>query len=671
VSVPEEEFLAVNLEDEIELSEDDYSLTDEEIIGYIWTYIEDCEGQDDDEVANTRKKSLDYWMGRKYGNEKQGFSKVVSREVFETVEWAMPTFVRTFLSGDRVCEIKPSGPQDMEEAELETDVLHQLILEDEESYETWEMLFRATLIYPNGYIKVWMDETYDWEDREMFNLTQAQVGILDQNPELELTFVEPVAQPSVPMPLFNVGVRRVSTKGRIVIDVIPPEEILVLNSSQKVNLDKSKFVAHHSRPTRSDLVEMGYDRDEVWNLPSSDEVGTNDEIQQRRQPDTGIAETSYAEKASDTVDFYECYVRMDTDGDGIQEFRKICIGGTNNTNQIFENEEIDYMPLVAFTCYGVPFAHRGLSVASTAEENQLVNSTVLRQLLDNLYRTNRPRTFAGRGVNINQLNTYQPHGVVEMQDVSQVRSEVIPPVIQQIMPTFEYLAADREGTTGITRHAQGIDARTLADSSMTAYVNALGQASQRLEAIARYWGEVGFTKVFRKAHYLMRKYQNIQETMEIAGKWVDVNPANWAERSRIRCLVGLGTGNTQEKIAGTLSLLEIQQNQSQQGLSTPSRIYNSLRDLVRVMNRGSVDKYFLDPNSREAQALQAQQRQMSEQQQQMMNQALLAQIEDIRAGNEIDMAKLMKDYEDMMLKHEQKMTELELTYNENVPGSAV
>ncbi len=644
-------------------------LDDAEIIGYIWTYIENCEGRDDDEVANTRKKSLDFWMGRKYGNEKQGFSKVVTREVFETVEWAMPTFIRTFLSGDKVCEFKPTGPQDVEASAIESEILHQLILEDECSYESFEMLFRATLIYPNGYIKVWMDEDYEWEDVDLEGLTEPQVGMLDQNPEVEITYAELVQE--VPIPLFNVGVRKVNTKGRIVVDVIPPEEILVLDTSQNVNLDKVKFVAHHSRPTRSDLVEMGYDRDDVWNLPSSEEVQVNDEIQKRKEPETGTYTTSYADKASDTVDFYECYVYMDVDGDGIQEFRKISLGGTNNVNQIFENEEIDYQPLVAFTSYGIPFTHRGLSVSSTAEENQLVTSTILRQLLDNLYRTNRPRSFAGRGVNINQLNTYRPHGVVEMQDVTQVRSEQIPPVVQQIMPTFEYLAADREGTTGITRHAQGIDARTLADSSMTAYVNALGQASQRLEAIARYWGEVGFTKIFRKAHYLLRKYQNINETLQIAGRWVDVNPINWTNRTRIRCVVGLGTGNAQEKIAGTLSLLELQERMAERGMSTPTRIFNSLQDLIRVMNRGSVDKYFLDPNSQEAQAMQQQEQQQTEQQQQMMNQALMAQIEDIRGGQELDYQKLMKDYEEMMLKHEHDMTKLELEHDENVPGSAV
>jgi len=261
--------------------------------------------------------------------------------------------------------------------------------------------------------------------------------------------------------------------------------------------------------------------------------------------------------------------------------------------------------------------------------------------------------------------------VVEMKDVNQIATEQIPPVVQQIMPTFEYLSVDREGTTGVTKHAQGMDARTLADSSMTSYVNALGQASQRLEAIGRFWGETTFVKVFKKAHYLMRTYQNVQEQMEIAGRWVDVDPMNWRNRSHATCVVGLGTGSTQEKIAGTLSILDLQERMGAQGLSSKERMFNTLTDLIRTMNRGSVDKYFLNPASPEAKQNDEQARQQSEQQAEMMRQAMMAQIEDIKAGNEIDMQKLTKDYEEMLLEHEQQMTKLELEYDTNVPGSAV
>jgi len=108
-----------------------------------------------------------------------------------------------------------------------------------------------------------------------------------------------------------------------------------------------------------------------------------------------------------------------------------------------------------------------------------------------------------------------------------------------------------------------------------------------------------------------------------------------------------------------------------QGLSSKERMFNTLTDLIRTMNRGSVDKYFLNPASPEAKQNDEQARQQSEQQAEMMRQAMMAQIEDIKAGNEIDMQKLTKDYEEMLLEHEQQMTKLELEYDTNVPGSAV
>lgn len=166
-------------EDETEEPEEDRgedALETEEVES--WLHARISSSLDTDEVSRERQESLDYYLGRPYGDELAGYSSVVTRDVFELVEWALASMVRIFLSAPRIVEFKPASAQDMEQAKLETEVVHSYMNGAFIELMSW---IRDAFLYPNAYLKVWHDEVPRSEEHTYRDLTQAQVGMLEQD----------------------------------------------------------------------------------------------------------------------------------------------------------------------------------------------------------------------------------------------------------------------------------------------------------------------------------------------------------------------------------------------------------------------------------------------------------------------------------------------------------
>ena len=109
---------------------------------------------------------------------------------------------------------------------------------------------------------------------------------------------------------------------------------------------------------------------------------------------------------------HESYLRTDWDGDGITELRKVCTVGTN----ILANDAIDKIPFVSITPIKIPHKFFGLSVADLVMDLQLMKSTLMRNLMDNMYNQNFGRYAVLEGqANLDDLLTQRPGGVVRVK----------------------------------------------------------------------------------------------------------------------------------------------------------------------------------------------------------------------------------------------------------------
>ena len=87
-------------------------LTDRDLVSIIQSHRRDSLGAEDGDLSNDRAKAMDHYHGRPYGNEVEGRSGVVSTDLRDTVEWIVPQWLKICLSGKKVCEFEPMGPEE-------------------------------------------------------------------------------------------------------------------------------------------------------------------------------------------------------------------------------------------------------------------------------------------------------------------------------------------------------------------------------------------------------------------------------------------------------------------------------------------------------------------------------------------------------------------------------
>ena len=452
-------------------------------------------------LSDQRERSLEYYQGDKLGNEMAGRSQVVSTDVADTVESLLPNLLRIFTSSDKVVKCEPVKAQDEPIADQATAYLNHIFYKENDGFKLLYNFFKDALIEKNGILKIFYDETEDVEHETYKNLTDEEYKVLIDNPEVEV--IEDVEKEDeqaekaieqfeqqmeaqgmdmeLPTPkLHDCKIKRTSSKGKIKVESIPPEEFLIDKAAVKI--EDAIYVGHRVLLTRTQLIEMGYNKEEVYNLPTSDSTIVNmEKLARFRNIETYPYDTSN-DPSTQVIQIYENYIRYDYDGDGIAELRKVVSVGST-AYQILENVPCDQIPFVSITPIPMPHRFYGRSVAELVEDIQLMKSTVMRQLLDNMYLTNNNRVAIMDGmVNMDDLLTTRPGGVVRTkQPPNQVMQPLqAQPISQQAFPLLEYLDQIREVRTGVTKYNQGLDSESL-NKTATGISTIMNQTQMRSE----------------------------------------------------------------------------------------------------------------------------------------------------------------------------------------------
>ena len=579
------------------------------------------------QLSQSRRKSIEYYLGDKLGTEIDGRSQVVSTDVADTVESILPNLLRIFTASDKVVRCEPVTAEDVPLADQATAYLNHVFYKDNDGFQLLYNFFKDALIEKNGFLKIYYDESENVEHETYKNLTKIEKDALeDTEDEIEvidedITLDEKAKEAfdnqkkaleeqgidtsQIEEPDFNLytcKIKRINKTGKIKIESVPPEEFLIDRTAKTIN--DADFVSHKVLMTRSQLVEMGFDPEEVDNLPKSQlDIYNNEEIVRNRNVDDYPVNTP-TDKSTEKVLVYESYVKYDFDEDGIAELRKIISAGDSGS-MVLENMPCDNIPFVTITPIPMPHRFYGRSISELVEDIQLMKSTVMRQLLDNMYLTNNNRVAIMDGmVNMDDLLTTRPGGVVRTkQPPNQVMQPLqAQPISNQAFPMLNYLDTVREARTGITKSAQGLDADTLNSKTATGVNTLMTQTQMRSELIARIFAETGVKDLFRKIFELMIKYQDKEKIVMLNNQYVPVRPTEWKDKFNINIVVGLGTGSKEQQIMMLNNILErqLQAFQLQGGKEMPmvtlKNMYNTLSKIIENAGLKNVESYFVNPD---------------------------------------------------------------------------
>ena len=92
-----------------------------QIKGIIESEIDDSIGYIETETIEERRRALDYYLRNPYGNEVEGRSQIVTGEVAEAIDGALPQLIRTFTTTEDIVYFEPKSPGDEESAKQATD----------------------------------------------------------------------------------------------------------------------------------------------------------------------------------------------------------------------------------------------------------------------------------------------------------------------------------------------------------------------------------------------------------------------------------------------------------------------------------------------------------------------------------------------------------------------
>ena len=613
--------------------------------------IENALGYYDSEYSTDRVTLMDYYMGEEYGNEQEGRSQVVTTEVADTIEFIMPSLMRMFTQTDEFVKFMPRQPEDVEGAKQATSYANYVLNCQNNGFVVLHNFFKDALLQKLGVVKVYYDETEDMTEEEYTGLSDDELTLLLQDPAVEIVSQnteesgeEGVDEMGMPFSDYSVKhdvvIKRMSYGGMIKVDNIPPEEFLV--SKRSSSLEDADFVAHRTTMKVSDLIQMGYDRELVEKYAGYTELDTTSEVQNRFQDVETTGETDSSDMSMRDVLVVEAYIKADYDDDGIAELRRVVTLGQGF--EIVENDTFDHIPFACLSPILMPHRLIGRSIAELIMDLQLIKSTVLRQLLDNIYLTNNARVAAVEGqVNLDDLLNSRAGGIVRMRQANAVQVLQPPMVGQNAFSLLQYLDEIKEQRTGLSKASMGLDADALQSTTATAVAAQMSAAQGKIEMIARVFAETGVKQLFRLVLTLCLHHGKKEQMIRLNNKFVPIDPSNWKHEYDLSVNVGLGSGQTNEKMAFLAQMAQKQEQiLLQTGVDNPlvslQQYRNTLAELANMAGFKDASRFFKNPEDTPPQPQQPPPPSEAEMKMQFEQQKFQAELELQKAKQDAELA---------------------------------
>jgi len=307
---------------------------------------------------------------------------------------------------------------------------------------------------------------------------------------------------------------------------------------------------------------------------------------------------------------HECYVRVDYDGDGKAELRRIMVGGTSYEILKFasggnDNDEIEEQPFSCWTPVPIPHRHYGRSVAELVDDLQRIKTVLMRQMLDNVYLTNNPTKEIAQegiiqGVTLADMLHERPGKIVRTAQPGHYFEHSPPQFMQQMLPAIQYIDDVRENRTGVTKFNQGLDSDSL-NKTAHGIERVMSASMKKIALYARICAETGLRHLFQGIHGDLRRNSSKALTLRLRNEYVQVDPRSWAERADLSVNIGIGTTDKQMRMAFLEKIIsEIKEHLvAGSPLAKPSHLFNAYERFISNAGFKNPEEFFTNPTGTE------------------------------------------------------------------------
>lgn len=565
----------------------------DELVALIDRQIRNSVGYYDSKLSKEREKILDYYNAVLPKPHHAGNSKYVSMDVFDAVESLKAVLLETFASGNRIVTFDPQNEDDVEPSRVATEYCDYVVFRQNDGFQIFHDVIHDGLTARVGIAKVYWEDREEVSEEEFENLTQDEVNALLARPDVEVTELEADEETG----LFEGEIERRINAGKVCIDVIPPEEFLI--TPQAKSITDAAFVAHRSKKSYSELIEMGFDKKLVMSIGAEDEseLSLHPEVLARFD-DIGADRLNLngeVQEQAKKVVVYECYTKLDMDGTGVTKLYKIMRSG----NVILDTEEVDVVPFKHFTPLPVPHSFYGNNYSNRVVPTQNARTTLVRGILDHTVITNNPRYQVVKGALTNPkellenrigglVNVTRPDGIMPLQQAS------LNPYVFQ---TIQLLDADKEEATGVSQLSQGLNKDAVSKQNSQGLVeNLVTLSQQREKIIARNFANQFVKPLYLEVYRLVLANQTSEAVIKVAGNFTRVLPSEWMDRNDATIELKLGYGEQDREAEKFFTMHQMLSADPAIGeMYGAANRYNMLKAIFEKSGVKNVSEYLTNP----------------------------------------------------------------------------
>ena len=582
----------------------------------------------DSELGQQRSRAIDYYHGKMDDIPPlEGWSRVTTREVFETIESAMPDIMEIFAASEDFMEFIPEGEDDdVARARQETDVVNYVFHQQNSGFLVLYTYIKDALQAKNGFVKVdWQERSTD-EVENYSNISDEDLAVLQADDDLNIddddietttektgdflpTITVVDGQPQIGkgdeiiIVTHNVVANRKKDASGVKIQAIAPEELAV--SREAKSLQTAALVRHTPRDvTRSSLLEIGIERSKVDQLTTIGIPDTEEEIA-RDTLDQDIGTSSVSDNfAMQKIEAIDNYIRIDMNGNGKAELWHIMTG--NKDTVVLSKTRIERVPVSTMTPIIEPHQLFGISLADLVIDLQRINTFLTRAAVDNAALQNNQRPViseAGAAAStVDDVLMNRPGSPILVRGSVRDAFTYAPNnnIAGDMISLVQHFDNVRDKRTGIVRGSQGIDPDAIRkDISATEFAGQQSNLLKTVRLIARIFAETGIKDMMINVHHALQSHSGNKEiAFRLNGKFEMVNPREWKTRTDMQINVGLGTGTKAEQIGQLGQILSVQreayaQQEFKDGpLVTLKQIRYTLSRITILQGFKSADAFF-------------------------------------------------------------------------------
>ena len=612
-----------------------------------------------------------------------GQSETVSRDVRSTIRKLLPVFIRSLFKKGNIVKFMPKSAAQVGVASDITKYINKVAFPKSKGDDALHDATFDALLLGAGILKWEVGNEYRVAIQQSDPMpTEIAMSLVDSlNEEDRYNILGANETPDGQGVVLTV--REYRNKKYLRLRSIPRRRFII--DPEATCIEDAIFVGEFDRITRSELVSMGVDKDLAYSIGASaadaalnlsglwNNVGVSSMYADPGKNVNDGNETDFnslmsnvsSDASSEKVLYYNLYVKLDIDGDGISEIYNVWLlyGETDEdpsanlsgrNYSIAKFELVEEIPYSVLRTERIPYAFEGKPIADDVMPIQRIKTTFLRESIDNMRLQTVPITYIDISRVKNPRDLFNRRrgkpiilkpGSDARQVISEYRPEFIGDRLQNFLNYMDFVLKDR---TGITDMTGGVEPEKLQHMPATnAQILSEGGTIQG-DVMFRTLTLGGVREAFNGLYRLtLRNPDLIQNTEYNMGddKFQTFDPSGWDPDIECSVVASIGGGSKALDINNAMTLMGLQEKLSRflgqdNPFVKPQNLSNLLAHITELMGYPTPGVFFSEPTEEEIQALYQKQ---EEAKQEEDNREIRKEQMKIQARSDIERVQMQAD----------------------------